>query len=75
MAATIGKDLKGWESRDFGEIGCYRSVMAFGGEEMKTTACFLPKGYYTLSVSKPGDFVPMEAVKAWLEKTAAAFKP
>jgi hypothetical protein len=74
MAATMGKDMKGWESKDFGEIGCYKSILAFDGQEAKTTACFLPKGYYTIGITKPGDAVPMETTKALLEKTAAAFK-
>ncbi len=74
MTAAFGSSLKNLETREFGEIGCYRGVLAFGGQETKSTACFQPKGYYTFGVVKPGDSVPMETVKALLEKTAAAFK-
>jgi hypothetical protein len=74
MTAAFGSSFKNLETREFGEIGCYRGVLAFGGQEMKSTACFLPKGYYTFSVVKPGDFVPMETVKALLEKVMAVSK-
>jgi len=74
LTAVFGSDLKGLQTRDFGDIGCYQGALAFGGQEVKSTVCFLPKGYYSLSVGGLPNFVPMETVKALLEKTAAAFK-
>ncbi len=65
--AMVGSKIE--DSRDFGKIGCYQmTIMA-----VKSTACFLPKGYYTLSVGGSlANFVPMEKVKDLLKKTVAA---
>jgi hypothetical protein len=65
-------DAKILESKDFGNIGCLRSTLSFGGSKSYVTTCFMPKGYYTISLSRESSAIPMETVKGLLEKVAAA---
>ncbi len=69
LAATMGSSIEELETHDFGDIGCYRGVLSLGGQRVRTTSCFEPKGYYTMSVATPKAKVPMEELKAILEKT------
>jgi hypothetical protein len=72
LTMMMGKDMKNLQTRDFGEVGCYQGSLAASGQEIKSTVCFLPKGYYTISVGGLPNYVPMESVKALLEKAVAA---
>jgi hypothetical protein len=67
-----GGPIKLDESKDFGNIGCLRSTTEIGGQKVADTSCFMPKGYYNLSVGGGSSPVPMETVKGLLEKVAAA---
>jgi hypothetical protein len=67
-----GGPIKLDESKDYGNIGCLRSTTEIGGGKAVDTSCFLPKGYYNLSIGRESNPVPMETVKSLLEKVAAA---
>ena len=71
LLAAFGPSLREVETRDFGDIGCYRGVLELMGHSMHSTACFQPAGYYTIGVSSPRAAIPMEKVKELLEKTIA----
>jgi hypothetical protein len=63
--------LKSAETKDFGSVGCIRSIVDMG-EPVHTTMCFLAKSQYlALSVhSVDPAQVSFEAVKILLEKAA-----
>jgi hypothetical protein len=68
-----GDDIKILESKDFGNIGCLSATVSIPGlKGYVDTTCFLPKGYYTLSLGREGAAIPMDTVKGLLEKVAAA---
>jgi hypothetical protein len=67
-----GGPIKLDESKDYGNIGCLRSTTEIGGGKAVDTSCFMPKGYYNLSIGSESNPVPMETVKGLLEKVAAS---
>ena len=71
-AMMSGGDIKLIESKDFGDIGCLQAAIAVGAKGIVETSCFMPKGYYTLSIGRDGAAIPMDTVKGLLEKFAAA---
>jgi len=71
ISTIFGSAFKGLKTKDFGEIGCYQGTFEAGGG-VKTTVCFQPKGYYSLTIGGLSEFLPMETVKGLLEKLMAA---
>jgi hypothetical protein len=67
--------VKGLETKDFGSVGCTRSVVDMG-KPVHATMCFLAKQqYFALSVhSVDPAQVSFEAVRSLLDKAAARFK-
>jgi hypothetical protein len=60
------------ESKDFGNMGCLQSTLSVMGTKAYVTTCFMPKGYYTLTMNREASAIPMDTVKGVLEKVAAA---
>jgi hypothetical protein len=73
--ATIGEVMKDFETETLGDVGCYRGrleVDQLGATS--TTTCFLPAGYFVLTLTRPDALVPASTVKALLDKVAAAVR-
>jgi hypothetical protein len=73
LKAMLSDTMKGFESQVSGNVGCYRGtldVKGFGTSYV--TACVAPSGYITVAVTRSDKLAELAAVKAVVDKLAAA---
>jgi hypothetical protein len=69
----LGDTLKGFESEVSGNVGCYRGLLEVKGiGSSYATTCVLPSGYITVAVTRSDKLPEFAAVRAVVEKLAAA---
>ena len=71
--ATIAEAMENFETEALGNVGCYRGTLRLDElGAINTTTCFIPSGYFVLTLGRSDELVPTAAVKELLEAVAEA---